>query len=158
MIAGKSGRGWVAAACAALIAVFLCTGTVWAKGPRASGPMLWIVADRIVGFVPFTVYLYGKVSGGEPGRMELCRQEVEWLTDAGPSAGGRPGAGPSAAPRPAGGSEAPCASGILVRTPDGYDYQHDLRFEKPGTYQVRLSMVDPQGHRVLSNAVQVRAF
>jgi hypothetical protein len=120
--------------------------------------MLWIVADRVVGFVPFTVYLYGKVVGTEPGKIELCRQEVEWLTDSSATGSSRPGYTVPPSRRSAEAGAAPCASGRVVRTPDGYDYQHDMRFEKPGTYQVRLSMVDARGHRVLSNSIQVRAF
>ena len=158
MVAAKR-NGWRGiAAGAALAAALLCNGSAWAKGPRSAGPMLWIVADRIVGFVPFTVFLYGKVTGAEPGKMELCRQEVEWLTDSGASSPGRPGHTAPPSQRSAQPDDAPCASGRIERTPDGYDYQHDMRFEKPGTYQVRLSMVDGQGQRVLSNPIQVRAF
>lgn len=159
-MAARRSNGWRwAAACLALVAALLSNGSVWAKGPRGTGPMLWIVADRIVGFVPFTVYLYGKVTGAEPGKkMELCRQEIEWLTDTGSGGAGRPGHTVPPSQRSIQTEDPPCASGKLVRTPDGYDYQHDMRFDKPGTYQVRLGMVDAQGHRVLSNTVQVRAF
>ncbi len=47
---------------------------------------------------------------------------------------------------------------IWIRTPDGYDYAHDMRFDRPGVYQVRLMMVDTGGRRVMSNTVQVNAF
>jgi len=33
-----------------------------------------------------------------------------------------------------------------------------MRFDRPGTYRVRLSMVDSTGHRVMSNTVQVNAL
>lgn len=157
MSAARKGSFRMAAACLALAAGLFGAVPASAKGPRPAGPMLWIVADRIVGFVPFTVFLYGKVTGGEPGKMELCRQEVAWLTDTGAA---NPGRGVTLPPpqRSAQPDDPPCATGRIVRTPDGFDYQHDMRFEKPGTYQVRLSMVDAQGHRVLSNPIQVRAF
>lgn len=133
---------------------------IQAKGPKGQGPMLWIVADRIVGFVPFTVLLYGKVVGTDPGTMELCRSEVAWLKEtsaANPSGGAASGQTPGdRGGRPAEGSA--CATGRLQRTPEGYDYAYDMRFTQPGTFQVRLSMVDAEGKRILSNAVQVNAF
>lgn len=152
------GVGRVALA-AVVLAGILCGGPSWAKGPRRGGPELWIVADRIVGFVPFTVYLYGRVKGAEPGRLELCRSEVAWLTD---SSSTRMGGGmhPTGfdAKRDTTPEEPSCAEAGVVRTPDGYDYAHDMRFDRPGTYHVRLSMIDPQGHRLVSNTVQVNAF
>jgi hypothetical protein len=158
MDASRTGGWRVAAVCLALGAASLGDGTAWAKGRKPAGPMLWIVADRVVGFVPFTVYLYGKVVGTEPGKMELCRQEVESLTDSSATGSSRPGHAAPSAQRPAPAGEPPCASGKVVRTPDGYDYQHDMRFEKPGVYQIRLNMVDAEGHRTHSNSIQVRAF
>jgi len=142
----------------ALLAGLLGEGGSWAKGPRRGGPELWIVADRIVGFVPFTVSLYGKVQGAEPGRLELCRSEVAWLTDSSNARVG--GLHPTGldAKRDSEPEEPSCADAGVVRTPDGYDYARDMRFDRPGTYHVRLSMVDPQGHRAVSNTVQVNAF
>jgi hypothetical protein len=141
-----------------VLAGFLSQGRSWAKGPRRQVPGLWIVADRIVGFVPFTVYVYGKVRGEEPGRIELCRSEVAWLTDSSASrtVGGR-GASLDAN-RDSGPEEPACSSSGTVRTPDGYDYTHDMHFDHPGIFHVRLMMVDPAGHRVVSNTVQVNAF
>ncbi len=142
-----------------VLAACLCAGSAWARGRGRSGPGLWIVADRIVGFVPFTVYVYGKVVGAEPGDIELCRSEVAWLTDT--SSARITGGGHATALDGRQGADAedpPCAAGKVVRTPDGYDYVHDMRFQRPGTYHVRLTMVDRSGHRVVSNSVQVNAF
>jgi hypothetical protein len=33
-----------------------------------------------------------------------------------------------------------------------------MRFDRPGVYRVRLSMVDQTGHRAISNTVQVNAL
>jgi hypothetical protein len=141
-------------------------GPAWSKGSRSkdNASALWIAADRVVGFVPFTVTLYGKVPGSaEPGRLELCR-DVPMQTDfAGPGARGgaedpmtarteRNTVPPTAPPEPA------CSTGTLVRTQDGFDYKHEMRFDRAGTYRVRLSMVDATGHRVISNTVQVNAL
>ena len=150
----------MAGVCAVLLVTLLAHGTVDARAARPSNPALWIVADRIVGFVPFTVYVYGQVNGLVPGRMELCGSELAWLTESG------------AAPRGGGArpvtydpqrdtvlqQEVGCAAGRLTRTPDGYDYAHTMTFTRPGTYQVRLMMVDGEGDRVVSNALQVNAF
>jgi hypothetical protein len=132
-------------------------GDAWARGPKASGPGLFIVANRIVGFVPFTVSIYGKVRGIEPGQVELCRSEVAWMTDPARASavGGR--TTPEEPFRGDGGG-ADCTAGEVVKTSEGFDYARDLRFDRPGVYQVRLRMVDPSGHRVLSNSVQVNAL
>lgn len=129
-----------------------------ARGPKASGPGLFIVANRIVGFVPFTVSIYGKVRGLEPGQIELCRSEVAWMTDPARAAavGGR--MTPGEPFRGDAGGDADCTTGEVVKTAEGFDYARDLRFDRPGVYQVRLRMVDPSGHRVLSNSVQVNAL
>ncbi len=129
---------------------------VWAKEARQKSPGLWIAADRIVGFVPFTVYVYGKVAGAEPGQLELCRTEAAWIAE---SANARrveiaPRRGSSLEGR----SGPDCEAGALNRTPAGYDYAHDMRFDRPGTYQIRLVMVDAGGTRTVSNVVHVRAF
>src|SRR5437867_4345576 len=71
-------------------AMILGMGPAWSKGSRAKDgpPALWIAADRVVGFVPFTVSLYGKVLGtAEPARLELCREQA-MQTDVGSSHGG----------------------------------------------------------------------
>lgn len=156
---------------ASLVTAMPADGSAWARVPGSPGPVLYIVADRIVGFVPFTVYLYGKVTGTEPGAIELCRSEVALMADmaeARPSVGGfgigGPGGnGPGAAPAvgPARGAVPPtatCSSGQLSKGPDGYDFAQEARFEKAGTFQVRLSMVDTSGRKILSNPVQVKAL
>ncbi|HYS06423.1 MAG TPA: hypothetical protein VEW47_14655 [Candidatus Dormibacteraeota bacterium] len=144
-------------------AMILGIGPVWSKGSRAKDgpPALWIAADRVVGFVPFTVSLYGKVLGSaEPARLELCR-ELAMQADV---AGSRGGMDDPMAERPDRNTGPPahqdplCATGTLVRTRDGFDYSHEMRFDRPGTYRVRLSMADASGHRVMSNTVQVNAL
>ncbi len=141
----------------ALLVTLAGGGAAWARAPRRGGPGLWIVADRIVGFVPFTVYIYGRVLGSEPGQIELCRSEVSWLTE---SPATRMGSGRPALDTQHLGDdpEGPCASGRVVRTPDGFDYSHDMHFERPGVYHVSLTMVDAGGRRISSNTVQVNAF
>ena len=131
----------------------------WSKGPKESEPALWIAADRVVGFVPFTVALYGKVRGAaELNRFELCR-ELAVQADLANSRNGEDDRMQPARHEPeTGPAEPSCAPGTLVRTPDGYDYQHEMRFDRPGTYRVRLSMVDQAGHRLISNTVQVNAL
>ena len=156
-VASRLVRGSVLAT-VLVLGVFRGAGPAWAKGPAGVSPGLWISADRIVGFVPFTVYVYGKVLGGEPGQVQLCRSEVAWMTE--PSGArldstaqlssvdpGRPAA-----------DDAACAMGETVRTPDGYRYTRDMHFDHPGVYHIRLMMVDPSGHRVISNTVRVSAF
>jgi len=140
-------------------------GPAWSKGSRAKdgASALWIAADRVVGFVPLTVTLYGKVPGSaEPGRLELCRDVAMQPDFAGP--GSRAGAEDPMMGRterntaPTAPSEPVCSTGTLVRTQDGFDYRHEMRYDRPGTYRVRLSMVDAAGHRVISNTVQVNAL
>ncbi len=127
-----------------------------ARSPKRSAPGLWIVADRIVGFVPFTVYVYGKILGTQPGQIELCRSEVAWIAES--SSGRRAGGRPVSVDPALDDDAAPCAAGNVVRTPDGYDYARDLRFDKPGVYHVQLTMVDATGRRITSNTLQVNAF
>jgi hypothetical protein len=156
-------RCWPVLVAGVVAAAWLGTGVLWAKGSRAQDDpqALWIAADRVVGFVPFTVSLYGKVLASvEPGRIELCR-EAAMQTDVG---GSRDSADESMSARadraaPASAPQEPvCAAGTLVRTPTGFDYRHEMRFDRPGIYRVRLSMVDATGHRVISNTVQVNAL
>lgn len=129
------------------------------EAAKPATPGLWIAADRIVGFVPFTVYVYGKVVGDGAGHLELCRSNAAWIAESANArrvegASPRPAApiAPSAPPGPQ------CAAGHLNPTPDGFDYSHDLRFDSPGTYQLRLVMVGRDGGRMVSNSVRVRAF
>jgi hypothetical protein len=144
---------------AVLVSLLSGDATLWAKGSKRSNPALWIVADRIVGFVPFTVYLYGKVSGAEPGHLELCRSEIAWLTETSATrVGGAQATALDARQAADPEADAPCTPGRVVRTPDGYDYAHSMRFDRPGTYHVRLMMVDHSGDTVVSNTVQVNAF
>ena len=136
----------------------------WSKGSRAkeNGSALWIAADRVVGFVPFTVSLYGRVNSPvEPGRLELCREAAMPSPFSGTRSGrdsDDPSFPPSRQDRNDFANEPACSTGTLVRTADGFDYKHEMRFDRPGTYRVRLSMVDQTGHRVISNAVQVNAL
>lgn len=132
--------------------------SAWARSGRHSTTGLWIVADRIVGFVPFTMSVYGKILGPLPGEIELCRSEVAWLTESGASHT-RAGAAAPGDPLPGGlDPQGSCAAGRLERTPDGYDYAHEMRFDRPGVYQVQLVMVDGMGRRIVSNTVQVNAL
>jgi hypothetical protein len=139
----------------ALLLSLLGAGTAWARTPRKGGTGLWIVADRIVGFVPFTVSVYGKILGSSPSQVELCRSESAWITQSssGRTIGARSGQADAAAD-----DDTPCTAGQMVRTPDGYDYSHDLHFDRPGVYHVQLMMVDPAGRRIGSNTLQVNAF
>jgi hypothetical protein len=144
-------------------ATILGSGPAWSKGSHAkdSVPALWIAADRVVGFVPFTVSLYGKVLGpSEPARLELCREVAMQADFSGsrgtgddPMAARTDRNGPPAAPL-----EPSCSAGTVVRTQDGFDYAHEMRFDRPGTFRVRLSMVDASGRRAISNTVQVNAL
>ena len=158
--------GWSRGAVVAGAVLLILAGVApaWSKGLRSkeNGSALWIAADRVTGFVPFTVSLYGKVNSSvEPGRMELCR-EAAMQSDFAGSRDGRGGDDPMAtSSRPDRGdaaNEPACSTGTLVRTADGFDYKHEMRFDRPGTYRVRLSMVDATGHRVISNTVQVNAL
>ncbi len=133
-------------------------GLSWARKPVTGGPGLWISADRIVGFVPFTVYIYGKMRDAERGDLELCRSEVAWITD---SSGASAGVGGQASPASMGqqiGDQPACSKGETVNTPDGYQYRHDMQFDRPGIFHVRLMMVDPGGHRRMSNTLRISAF
>jgi hypothetical protein len=138
------------------LVLFTASGADQVRAAKPATPGLWIAADRIVGFVPFTVYVYGKVVGTGASQLELCRSNAAWIAESANARrveGASPRAGvPAAPPGPQ------CAPGRLNPTPDGYDYSHDLRFDRPGTYQLRLVMVDGDGEKMVSNAVRVRAF
>lgn len=155
--------GWRMPVGVIVAAMVLGSGPAWPKGSRTrdGAPALWIAADRVVGFVPFTVTLYGKVPGTvEPGGLELCREAV-MPADLAASRGGAEDPMAARAARnnpPAMPPETVCSAGTLVRTQDGFDYTHEIRFDRPGTYRVRLSMVDATGHRAISNTVQVNAL
>ena len=155
--------GWRVPVGVIVAAMILGSGPAWPKGsrPKDGAPALWIAADRVVGFVPFTVTLYGKVLGSlEPGRLELCR-DVAIQADIASTRGGVEDPMAARADRnsaPSAPSEPVCSTGTLARTRDGFDYTHEMRFDRPGAYHVRLSMVDASGHRVISNSVQVNAF
>ena len=100
--------------------------------------------------------MYGKVVGPEPGQLELCRSETAWIAESAKSRRveeSTPRSGFPAGPR---GKD--CSAGKLSRTPDGFDYEHDMRFDRPGTYQLRLVKIDSNGVRMVSNTVRVRAF
>ena len=158
-------RWWRGAVIAGTAFLILSGGTpVWSKGLRAkeNASALWIAADRVTGFVPFTVSLYGKVNSSvEPGKLELCREGAMQSDFAG-SRNGRgaddPSMPTSRPDRDDSASEPSCSTGILVRTADGFDYKHEMRFDRLGVYRVRLSMVDQTGHRAISNTVQVNAL
>jgi hypothetical protein len=149
-----------------LSATILGNGTAWSKGLRSKEAKdgmsaLWIAADRVVGFVPFTVTLYGKVPGStEPSRLELCRDVPMQADFANPRSGAEdPMTGRTERSNTTAALLEPlCSKGDLVRTQDGFDYTHEMRFDRPGSYHVRLNMVDATGHKVISNTVQVNAF
>ncbi len=161
------GTGWSRqAVIAGLVLATLAGGAapVWSKGTRAreNTSALWIAADRVTGFVPFTVSLYGRVNSPvEPVRLELCR-EAAMRSDFAGSRTGRDADEPSLPPsrqnRNDLATESVCSPGTLVRTADGFNYKHEITFDRSGSYRVRLNMVDHTGHRVISNTVQVNAL
>lgn len=143
------------------LALLASVGTV-SSGEQPAGQEdqgdLYIATDRVVGFVPLKVYVYGKIRSGTPARIELCRSEVlsaladtrhrsEEKRDTVRSIRSKTGRAATA-----------CAAARLVKTPNGYDHAYEMRFDRPGTYQVRLMMTDRSGRRSMSNTVQVRAF
>ena len=148
------------AAGALALAVLPATAPALARGPRVKGPGLRIVADRVVGFVPFTVYVYGKISGPAPERIRLCRSEVASITESSSSSARARGRGRNAIRNSerSGDRPAVCGQGKVVRTKDGFDFTHDLRFDRPGTYRLHLMMSDADGRRTISNTVRVSAF
>lgn len=122
-----------------------------------STPALLIAADRVSGFVPFTVTVYGRVRGVEPGSIELCRLRIPTLDEPPDElATSRPGSeaeGWSEAAQPMA-----CVAGRAVASAGGIAYEHDLRFDRAGQYHVRLTMIDSGGRRLTSNTVRVSAF
>jgi len=128
-----------------------------ARGPGDVGPALLIAADRLTGFVPFTVTVYGRVRGVVPGSIELCRLRVppvfESLADRSSSR-----SGPDAEAWSGPAEPAACVSGRAVASAGWFTYEHDLRFDQAGQFHVRLTMVDSAGRRLTSNTVRVSAF
>jgi hypothetical protein len=156
-------RAWTVRAGILAAAIFITAGPIWSKGSRQKDatPALWIAADRVSGFAPLTVTLYGKVAGAvEPGRIELCRDVANPVDigmargeDDDPMMARTDRRGPIAGP-----SETVCSTGTLTRTQNGFSYSQEVRFDRAGTYRVRLTTVDATGHRAISNTVQVNAF
>ena len=131
-----------------------------ASHPRDSAqprPALVIAADRVSGFVPFTVTVYGRVRGVEPDSIELCRLRIPSLSephvDRPPSRSGSEVEARAESVEPAA-----CVSGRAVASAGWFAYEHDLRFDEAGQYHVRLTMIDSAGRRLTSNTVRVSAF
>jgi len=154
-------RGVLTTGCFVLTLLTSTTGSprAAARGREAEGvsPTLLIAADRITGFVPFTVTVYGRIRGVEPGSIELCRSRImplfTSLADRGAPGGPAETEGPPE--RAAAGA---CVSGRAVPSTGGFAYERDLRFDEPGLYHLRLTMVDDAGRRLISNTVRVSAF
>lgn len=127
------------------------------RAPDPPPPALLIAADRVSGFVPFTVTVYGRVRGVEPGSIEFCRLRIPALDE--PPDGlvaSRSGQEPESWSEPV--EPAACVSGRAIASEGGIAYEHDLRFDRAGQYHVRLTMLDSGGRRLTSNTVRVRAF
>jgi hypothetical protein len=153
MKARKSLLCCAVAACLALMGVESWARSAAAeKGERA----LFIAADRVHGFVPFSVTVYGFVNGAEPGSIALCRAKIEGMSEPAGQRGdawGWSGEEDKARPDPSG-----CVPGRLVPSKGGFAYENDLRFDRPGIYHVQLLVIDAEGHRRTSNTVRVSAF
>ncbi|MEE9292018.1 MAG: hypothetical protein V3U83_03715 [Acidobacteriota bacterium] len=152
--------GWMVAGAIGL-ALLVSGGTV-SSGERPSGEEdqgdLYIATDRVIGFVPLKVFVYGKIRSGTPARIELCRSEVlSALAETRHRSEQRRDTFRSIRSE-TGRAATTCAAARLVETPNGYDHAYEMRFDRPGTYQVRLMMTDRSGRRSMSNTVQVRAF
>lgn len=127
------------------------------RRPEPRAPGVLIAADRVTGFVPLTVTLYGRLGGRQPAALELCRWRVAQMFG---GAVERPAAGE---PEPDGTHAPPieppaCQPSRVTPTTDGYVYEHDLRFDQPGLYEVRMTLVDDAGRRQTSNVVRVTAY
>ena len=159
-----NGRG-MAAFCI-LVALILTPG-LFTSGAAArshgvrsveeTGPALLIAADRITGFVPFTVTVYGRVLGFEPDTVELCRWKVQPLLEPRGEADSKEER-PGPETRSQGDGPGACVTGRPVPSPGGYAYEHEIRFDQSGSFQIRLAMVGGSGRRVTSNMVRVSAF
>jgi hypothetical protein len=144
--------------CAVAASLALPSGTSWARdtAPEKGGRALFIAADRVNGFVPFSVTVYGFVNGAEPGSIALCRAKIEAMSEPASQRGdvwGWAGEEGKARPDPSG-----CVPGRLVTSKGGFAYENDLRFDRPGIYHVQLLVIDAEGHRRTSNTVRVSAF
>ncbi|MCZ6696129.1 MAG: hypothetical protein O7A63_06255 [Acidobacteria bacterium] len=154
----RLGNGWMVAGAFGL--ALLASGGTVSSGEQSSENQgdLYIATDRVVGFVPLKVYVYGRIRSGTPARIELCRSEVRSIMA---DTRRRPDARRDAIRSIRGETSRPatsCTAARLVETPNGYDHAYEMRFDRPGTYQVRLMMTDQSGRRSMSNTVQVRAF
>jgi hypothetical protein len=124
------------------------------RGERTE--MLMIAADRVSGFVPFNVTVYGKMRGAAPDSVELCRSAVEPLFKPASRREVETGSDPDS--RQTHGEAVTCAPAQVVPSEGGYSFERDLRFDEPGIYQIRLTMKDARGRRVSSNTVRVAAY
>jgi hypothetical protein len=128
----------------------------WAKEPEHNSA-LWIAADRVVGFAPFKVYIYGKIQGPQPEEIKLCRSEVAPIAEES-SAGVGGARSRNREPRASSGRLPECSKGKLTPSSEGFVFSHDLRFSHPGAYHLRLTVIDAAGKRTVSNTVRVNAF
>ena len=161
-----AGNGILSTGC-----LFLALWGLTAAAPRAAArgreaeataPTLLIAADRITGFAPFTVTVYGQIRGVVPGSIELCSSRIVPMFNSSADRGAaaeRGATGPSDPDMPperaaAGG----CVSGKAEPSAEGFAYERDLRFDQPGLYHLRLTMLDTTGRRLSSNTVRVSAF
>ncbi len=144
---------WSMAACLALFG-----GESWARSAAADKgeQALFIAADRVNGFVPFSVTVYGFVNGAAPGSIALCRAKVEAMSEPAARRGDAWGwAGEESKGRS---DPSACVPGRLVPSKGGFAYENDLLFDRPGVYHVQLTLIDAEGHRRTSNTVRVSAF
>ena len=128
-----------------------------ARGSNEASPALLIAADRVTGFVPFTVTVYGRIRGVEPESIELCRLRIPLLSESAADHSG-PRQGSESEARSETGEPTACVSGRAIASAGWFAYEHDLRFDQAGQYHVRLTMVDSAGRRLTSNTVRVSAF
>jgi hypothetical protein len=145
--------------------LFLALWGLMAETPRAAArgreaetttPTLLIAADRITGFAPFTVTVFGQIRGVVPGSIELCSSRIMPMFATGADRGATGSAEPEMQPERA--AAGACVSGRAVPSADGFAYERDLRFDQPGLYHLRLTMLDTSGKRLSSNTVRVSAF
>jgi hypothetical protein len=141
-----------------MLAAFAGQDPIGAAEPESEEGEIYIATNRVVGFVPLTVYVYGKIAGETPERIELCRSEMRSLMGDSSQRDEERRTAVRSARRSSKMPGRTCAPGRLVPTPEGFDHAYEMRFDHPGTYQVRLMMVDRSGRRSVSNTVQVRAF
>jgi hypothetical protein len=141
----------------ALLSPVVARAASRARGSNDASPALLIAADRVTGFVPFTVTVYGRIRGVEPESIELCRLRIPPLSEpAADHSGPRSGSESEVRNEPA--EPVACVSGRAIASAGWFAYEHDLRFDQAGQYHVRLTMVDSGGRRLTSNTVRVSAF